>query len=725
MAGGYTGRVAPYKGKLAFHLNDQPVAPMMYEHTGVAARAITEELPQRTLHEFTDAGYKLFGTEAWIPELWKADGTISAEPLIRSIREILKINPDAAIMVRLFILQPEWWLDAHPEEQVRFSLYPDNGFPEAVRQNPDEIKRVSFASDLWRESMNQVIPELLRQLAESPEGDAIFSFLVVGGEWAEWFYDKFDLEPDVGPAMTRHFRQWLRERYGRVEQLREAWNDPELTFETVEVPGIDARMGVGEKMFRDPQQEQPVIDYYRCHQELVAEVPLHFTRLVKEHWPRPAIMGLFHGYFFHLTHQASGGHLEMRRVLQSPDVDFLASPYSYEFDARMLGGSGHYRCLMESVRLHGKIWMSENDQPTFFGDHFKRPGPFWPQTLEDTVAEMRRDVAVQVLTTGMGMWYLDFGPQTGGLGGYWSHPELMQEARQLLDLAQRQLEEPFSNPADVLLVYDTTCFYYLHLMYLGIYDQSRHWGRTETLAHEAANRTIADAFKSGAVFDTIHLDDLPLVDLDRYKVIVFAFTPYLTEEHRRFIDEKVERDGRTVVWVYAPGYVDGETLSTKRVGEVIGMDMEKSYVNLAPAMVVREGALGEGVPEIRTAVSITDAWTEPTFKVVDAEAEALGYYHATRDVALARRKFKDHTSWFVGLPLKDPRLIREIFRAGGAHIYNEKNDVLFNGCGLLCLHTETGGPRTIRLRDGRELTFDLPPWSTWLVDLETGEVILK
>ena len=57
------------------------------------------------------------------------------------------------------------------------------------------------------------------------------------------------------------------------------------------------------------------------------------------------------------------------------------------------------------------------------------------------------------------------------------------------------------------------------------------------------------------------------------------------------IREKVITPGRTVVWVYAPGYVDGERLSTDRVADTVGMKIEKSTVNLPPQLLLREGSI--------------------------------------------------------------------------------------------------------------------------------------
>lgn len=721
----YEARVAPHNGRQTLFIDGQPVAPVIYHLLGSSATKPWEPLPQACLRDFAGAGYRLFGFQINLSQVWSEDGT-DVEAVRRQIRAILDVRPDAAILIRIHTDAPQWWLDRHPEDWVGFALQPGNETPEALRARPAEGKVASFASRAWKQDAGEQLAALLRGLAASPEGDALFAIHVAGGQWHEWFYPSFEFEPDTGPAMTRHFREWLRERYKTDDALRAAWRKPEVTLDTAAVPGVDERFQTAERMFRDPQKERNVVDYYRCHQELVADTPLHFCRIVKQTWPRPIVVGLFHAYFLHLTHQAPGGHLEMRRVLESPDVDYLSSPFSYEFDSRFMGGSGHFRCLTETIRTHGKLWLSEMDHPTFVGDNFRRPAPFSPANVEDSVVTVRRNAA-PMFALGQGMWWYDFGPADDATdGGWWRHPDLVAEAGRLRELAERLMARPYASPADVLLVYDTECFYFLAPMYLGFYNQSRHWYRTETLSFEAINRTVADAYRSGVAFDTVHLDDLARIDLGRYKAVVFGFTPYLSDEHVTFIRERVVAPGRAVVWVYAPGYTDGNTLDTGRVSDVVGMNIARREEALPPQLLLREGSLAPGFPETRVDTQIQDAWTGPVFRVEDESVEAFGYYGGSRDVALARKTLDSGAvTWYCALPLKNPAVMREIFRSAGAHIYSEKNDPLHIGGGILAIHTETGGPRRLSLPGGRVVEADLEPWSTTIYDLETGETLLK
>ena len=203
---------------------------------------------------------------------------------------------------------------------------------------------------------------------------------------------------------------------------------PGVSFDTAEVPPADKQLYTTRITFRDPQREQWVIDYYRCLADLCANLVIDFCKTVKEATNSQALAGAFFGYLMELawnagffgegiespysTYQRSG-HLGLRKVLQSDSVDFLVSPYSYGF--RGIGGEGSSMLPSESVRLHGKLYIFEEDSRTHLSWH-DHPNYGKIDTLEDRIAVLKRNFSY-ILTQGHGIWWLAGGGPKSQRGG--------------------------------------------------------------------------------------------------------------------------------------------------------------------------------------------------------------------------------------------------------------------------------------------------------------------
>ena len=395
------GKVAAFKGRPTIFINDKPTYPMIYAITE-GGRSTWEETPSRNLHNFGEIGFTLFQIDTWFRDIWREDGSLDMDFVKKQIQGVRAVCPSAAIFIRLHIDAPGWWCQKNPDEIVGYAEGPVNDGGDM-----DLGRRSSFASNKWRSDATDKLREFCNILSSSPEGDCVVGIHLAGGVYAEWHYWGFFHEPDTGVAMTKFYRQWLREKYNNNEAIRAAWNDPKADLETATVPDMQERLHTSDGIFRDPEKERRVIDYYQCHQQTVADNVIHFCKSAKEFWPRPLITGVFYGYFFYMYQMTTGGHLEIDRVLDSPYVDYLSAPFAYEGYQRVLGGSGQFRHVVESIKMHGKLCIDEQDHPTHLGDVFGRMPPFSPKDVPDSIAVFRRSVG-QALARGVGMWWYDF-----------------------------------------------------------------------------------------------------------------------------------------------------------------------------------------------------------------------------------------------------------------------------------------------------------------------------
>jgi hypothetical protein len=66
--------------------------------------------------------------------------------------------------------------------------------------------------------------------------------------------------------------------------LRQAWHDPDVTFESAVFRPETFRPG-DDGYFRDPQKSQATMDAQRCIQQSVSEAILHFCRTSRRIFP--------------------------------------------------------------------------------------------------------------------------------------------------------------------------------------------------------------------------------------------------------------------------------------------------------------------------------------------------------------------------------------------------------------------------------------------------------
>ncbi len=542
-----TALVKEFRGKPTLFVNGKPMFPAFYALTDtLGGRWSFDELPSLAIAEFAKAGFKLFHVDLFLDAVWPKPGPLDLTLARRQIRGILEQCPDAAVVIRWHLNAPRWWTAERPEEWTRYAgaELEQQDRTQPVRILMDDLKRlprVSLASTAWREMATQKTAEFLRALAATPEGNAVAGIHVACGVYGEWHYWGFMRnEPDVSAPMQRHFDEWRR-AHGRAP---------------APVPDAASRAALDDGIFRDPRKREPVIDYYKAQQELVADLVLHFCRTVKANWPRPLLTGAFYGYFFSLFNRsATGGHLCLQKVLAAPEIDYLSAPQAYGDAYRAAGASGISRALVDSIRRHGKLFLDEMDQTPSWEWRNDVDTAFRLKDLDLDFALIRRNTLTSYCR-GAGLWYYDFGP--ANTAGWWNDARLMAEIKRLKGILDRYHERPYETAADVLMVFDTDVFYY-----------TGSTPGTDTMTDpQAVNQTIIAAWAAGAALETVHLGDLPGMDLSRYRVVVFANTWLLMAAQRRFIRERVMRDGRRVVFQERPGYTDGEKLSPAFVREV-------------------------------------------------------------------------------------------------------------------------------------------------------------
>jgi hypothetical protein len=713
-----TVTIVPHQGRTAMAVDGRVIPGMSYFsyiHLG-------NPVNPRFFQEMVDAGIRIFFCP-WLSnrsrfcggrgcdEYWPEQGAPDFSILDEWMTMLAGMAPDVWFIPRLYLDTPAWWAARHPEELVRFADS-DEAAPLAKRGFPYDAQ-ASFASSRWREDVAGVLRQLVSHVETGPHGNRVLGYMLNSGgteEWINWGAQQGRLPDYSAPALAA-FRHWLARTYGDDAGLRRGWGDPRISIGGIGIPSEAVRRRGSPRLIRDPRLDRAAIDYDLFLSDLGAETLLHFCRTVKEATDGRRLTGAFYGYLLWqsglVNPIVNNGHLALRKLLDSPDIDFLTGITSY--DNREPGGPGSFMLPLESLQAAGKLHFSEVDVRTHListprTEKFETdPGGLqgcWPlRNAGESVAVYRREFAHQ-LVHGSAWWNFDMG------GGWYSCPELIEEFTRQSRIAQQALDWDMSSLAQVAGIVSGKSpafqrFYRMQDVH------GREWVDLQ------CDRSTANLYKAGMPLDWWMTDDLGRPELRRYKVLYFHNATYLSPAERASV-EALKSDGRTLVFVGLPGLLTEDRCAIESAEALTGMRLRLSEIR-RPALIDLnfndELALAceAGSPLGKSAV------IGPCLEVNDPEARTLGVWSRTGAPAAAVKTFKNWRSIFFAVPPNQAALFRAIARTAGCHIWTESGRVLFANRSLLAVHMTASSTLC-------PLKFPAP---TTLTDLFTGEVVAR
>jgi hypothetical protein len=266
----------------------------------------------------------------------------------------------------------------------------------------------------------------------------------------------------------------------------------------------------------------------------------------------------------------------------------------------------------------------------------------------------------------------------------------------------------------------------------------------------------------GAPWDSYLLSDIANPKMRNYKLYIFLNTFHVSPQERKEIHDKLERNGATAIWVYAPGYID-HNLSVKNIEALTGIHVKEtdspgelhvditSFDSPYTSDLKRPMAYGTDVD-----VENIKRWYDhqlylkdprdpglerdlpgfsinPRFWSDDSRAKVLGTLAGINKPGLVVKKVGNWTSIYSSAPILPAALLRNIAQAAGCHIYSNGGDVVYADKEFLGIYSPSGGHRTIHLperadvidlldskvlaRNAMKFDVDLKPNTTLLLKL--------
>lgn len=602
------------------------------------------------------SGIRLFEYQTGSNRCFIAPGKYDFSSMDKDIRRILALNPNAVLVVALGFDLTGKWLQDNPDEIIGYSTGPADGKDGQFGR----FRSPSMASKPFRQEMQRFAKAAVEYMKGKPWYKRVVAIRTSHGIFTEWhYYGMGKAMPDTGKAMTKAFRIHLREKYGNDAALRLAWRKGErLTLNNAEVPGLKERVGY-RRFLRNPNEapDRQVLDYYEFHQQIVANTLLGVAGAIKRVDPR-LLVGAYYGYIFCMGYPSVGQTLMLDQVLSSPNIDFLSSPYSYDFVSRIAGGDGLLRMTAETFKRYKKLAFTEIDVRT----HVAPPSTLYScgSTSEETTAVILRDMANAWLS-GCGVQFLEFAA-VNNQPCWYNDPAILNAWQQSIKVWKEIYESGQFPQQEIAVVVSTD-------------DIIRH-GYPEEWRQRPAYEALLDkplhALKAtGCTFDILTLNDY-LAEERQYKLVIFlnCFSP--SESQREILQTRAQQ-GTSFFWSYAPGFVTKNGFSDSAMSSLAGVSLKADWRGEALSIIC-DGKT----------YSATHPWCgtiklQPRIISIDKKCNVIGRYTDSGDAAfIFRKRANGSLVFFSGMPLNDIDLWRKVFTIAGIHCYS-KDEVMIAG----------------------------------------------
>lgn len=725
-----TYRIAMHAGKPTFFQDDQPAVFPSYCSCGPGFPSFPD-----AVRRFARHGCKVFwlmptggyNGEWGTSPFWTAPGQINESPvampagymgLDEQAALILSMVPDARLFVRMMDMPPESWAKTNPDDML-------------LNYRGERYSIPSYASERYLQESSAFFTALARHCERQSWAERIIGYVLypLGEGTTPLACDGFLF--DQSPVMGQAFRAFLRRKYGSDAALQAAWGDPAVTIETAVVPGdLDFRQR-GDKpvpLWPEARQVRRERDYFECQGPLFRKYLVNSIAAFRAAAPDrligfDALKGNMLGW---MTQSIFGrgqwkehygdqflatGTTGMADLLDLPGLDLIATPHDYR--CRWPGFGYDPEGIGDSIQLHGKLMLVEEDARSYANNERGLFGSIEPGEEE---AVLYRNLAAS-LSKGQQTYPMDV------CVGYFDAEPIQEVLEKRAAIERRFLDIPRQDvPSVVMLVDDRSGLYtdfsaeYNDLAVI----RQRIWGMNHC---GVPTRTFLWDDLKRADFPVCHKLFL-LPNCYRYDAGVLSV-----------LQEKLFRNGNVIVFGPGSGITDGETTSPEFAAALMGMDFEL-YDYEYPRFVTLDNwahPMGAGfgacesygdthhygpvlVPFDRAAAECKGG--NPSRKALAADPRpfvrlgSIALDNGKRRPGLVVKEFGkgaagngtpgprgagDYAVVFTAAVPLPAKLLRNLARFSGTHVYDEEDDIVFADSAMVAVHAVRPGVRTIRL----------------------------
>lgn len=399
--------IKKHNGALRLAVDGKIIPPAAY---------ITYVTPKARYEDFASRGYKLFSLPIFFSS--KTLNEYAQYPCFgypvfdtdepawdlvdADFRKIIAACPDAMIFPRVNVSPSEAWERANPDELNDVGMV--------------QLHRPSFSSDKWAAETMRLLGLFIDHVKASDYANNVIGYQIAAGNTEEW------LAQDKNASISKR----SREKFA-------AWISATGNAATEE-------------------------NYFAFLSDVVADRICDLAKFTKARAGADALVGSFYGYSLQFLDRTIC-HSSLARVLDSPDVDFICSPVSYE-QGRALGRDHSTMLPWSSLAEHGKLYFAENDTRTHltrspFPDnpYFDLP-VFLPRTKYDAT-EMIKLHYSRAMITGCGHWWFDM------FGGWFADADYMALLGKTREISAASLAKSLASVSEIGVFLDERAVNYI------------------------------------------------------------------------------------------------------------------------------------------------------------------------------------------------------------------------------------------------------------------------
>ena len=575
----------------------------------------------QNIREFHEAGVRLFTVLSsgiicalGVPysrfgESWVGDGQYDFAPIDRQMDMFLANAPEGYFAPMFQIDTRPWYMAARAD-------------------CPNSFTHLSqIAGDTTFQKDAAAYLQAVVTHCEEKYGQRIWGYFLLGGHTTEWFSD-CDYEAPH-PWKEAAFRRYLR--------------DDHATLPT------KARLDSTGPVFLE-KDEGDIVQFREFHARLISDLVLHCAAAVQDVIHHQKLVGLYFGYLFELgtprLHNA--GHLDYERVFASPDIDMISSPSAYGY--RKQTDPSAFMVTQKTLDRQNKLYFLEFDHRTHTapaevqepvedtsGNMAFPKIPGWDsgcQTEQESINLLYRDFLL-CEAHGAALWWFDM------FDGWFRSPGMMAAIHHMIEIDKAQSMERHSVAQVAVFCEGGSSMYHV-----------RKTAPIASVCLGGIRQTLADM---GAPYDLYSIGDLPAIDHDRYRFYIFVDAYCMTPETRRCIEEKCQREGKSILWLYAPDYATHGENDVDRIAAMTGIQVTQA--ERSPGRLVWNGQTG-----IETAA--------PYFTITDPDATVYARFE-NGTAGVAGVVMHGYRSIYAATYHIPGALLRTLLQESGIFLYSE------------------------------------------------------